>query len=101
MSQNTRIEGKTVKVKRQDIRIPLDFYNRLKQIAVEKFNAPIHHRSNEPAITPTLLKLAELGIEYLESGLADSNTDIIPNQLLDRLESLERKLNDSIGITIV
>ena len=95
MIKNARIEGKTVKVKRQDVRIPLDFYDRLKQIAVERFNAPIHHRSNEPAITPTLLKLAELGIEYLESGLADKKTEITTTEVFKRLENLESSQPDN------
>ncbi len=94
--KDSRIEGKTVKVKRQDIRIPIDFYNRLKKIAVERFNAPIHHRSNEPAITKTLLKLAELGIEYLESGLtSDKKTEIITTEVLKRLDNLESNKDDN------
>lgn len=95
MTKNTRIEGKTVKVKRQDIRIPLDFYDRLKKIAVERFNAHVHHRSGEPTITPTLLKLAELGIEYLESGLSDNLTDTRTTEVLKRLESLEQNKSDN------
>ncbi|MDJ0727540.1 MAG: helix-turn-helix transcriptional regulator [Prochloraceae cyanobacterium] len=96
IKKNSRVEGKTVKVKRQDIRIPIDFYNRLKKIAVERFNAPIHHRSNEPAITKTLLKLAELGIEYLESGLtADKKTEIITTEVLKRLDNLESNQSDN------
>ncbi len=94
--KDSRIEGKTIKVKRQDIRIPIDFYDRLKKIAVERFNAPIHHRSNEPAITKTLLKLAELGIEYLESGLtADKKTEIITTEVLKRLDNLESNQSDN------
>ncbi len=95
-NKNSRVEGKTIKVKRQDIRIPIDFYNRLKKIAVERFNAPIHHRSNEPAITKTLLKLAELGIEYLESGLtADKKTEIITTEVLKRLDNIELNKADN------
>ncbi len=93
--KNSRVEGKTVKVKRQDIRIPLDFYNRLKQIAVEKFNAHVHHRSGEPVITPTLLKLAELGIEYLESGLADKNNEFATTEVFKRLENIEQRYSDN------
>ena len=100
--KNTRIEGKTVKVKRQDIRIPLDFYNRLKKIAVERFNAPIHHRSNEPAISKTLLKLAELGIEYLESGLTtDKKTEIITTEVFKRLENLEQNQSDNNNDSLI
>ncbi|MGF1489646.1 MAG: helix-turn-helix domain-containing protein [Prochloraceae cyanobacterium] len=95
MTKNARIEGKTVKVKRQDIRIPIDFYNRLKKIAVERFNAHVHHRSGEPTITPTLLKLAELGIEYLESGLADKKTEITTTEVFKRLENLESNNTDN------
>ncbi len=100
--KDSRIEGKTVKVKRQDIRIPIDFYNRLKKIAVKRFNAPIHHRSNEPAITKTLLKLAELGIEYLESGLtADKKTEIITTEVLKRLDNLESNQADNNNDNLV
>ncbi len=93
--KNSRVEGKTVKVKRQDIRIPLDFYDRLKHIAVERFNAHVHHRSGEPVITPTLLKLAEYGIEYLESGLADKNPEFATTEVFKRLENIEQRYSDN------
>lgn len=58
----------TDKFHRQDFKIPIDLYQRLQEIAVKHFSAKIHHRSNKPEITSTLIYLLQLGIESLESS---------------------------------
>ena len=44
-------------VTRVDIRIPNHLYNQIQSIAIAHFNAKIHHRSNKPEVTPTILGL--------------------------------------------
>lgn len=58
----------TDKFHRQDFKIPIDLYQRLQKIAVKHFSAKIHHRSNKPEITSTLIYLLQLGIESLEGS---------------------------------
>ena len=58
----------TDKFHRQDFKIPIDLYQRLQEIAVKHFSAKIHHRSNKPEITSTLIYLLQLGIESLEGS---------------------------------
>ncbi len=58
----------TDKFHRQDFKIPIDLYQRLQEIAVKHFSAKIHHRSNKPEITSTLISLLQLGIESLENS---------------------------------
>ena len=36
-------------------------------IAVSYFHAKIHHRSNKPEVTPTILELIKIGIAHLET----------------------------------
>ncbi len=56
-------------VTRVDIRIPNHLYGQIQSIAVEHFNAKIHHRSKKPEVTPTILELIQIGIAHLESDL--------------------------------
>jgi hypothetical protein len=94
------------KYHRQDIKIPVDLYNQVCNIATTEFNARVHHISKKPEITSTVLYLIQLGIQSLEGGKSlkkidtDSDTDAIPitieqiNQLIaDRLKPIEDKLN--------
>lgn len=66
---------------RLDVKLPLAVYEQISDIAVKSFDAKIHHISNKPEITPTLLYLLELGIESFTNGnelVKKSNTDNIP-----------------------
>ena len=66
---------------RQDVKIPINIYERICDIAQNKYNEPIHHRSNKPIISDTLIKLIELGIQATEEGKevnTDNNTDTKP-----------------------
>lgn len=60
-------DRRTERVTRVDIRIPNELYDEIQAIAVDYFNAKIHHRSNKPEVTPTILELIKIGIEHLES----------------------------------
>ena len=60
---------RTDNVTRVDIRIPNELYDEIQAIAVNHFNAKIHHRSNKPEITPTILELIKIGIAHLDKSL--------------------------------
>ncbi len=89
-------------VTRVDIRIPNHLYDQIQSIAVEHFNAKIHHRSKKPEVTPTILELIQIGIAHLESNLpvADevSEGKLVEDlrrqikQLDGRLSEVERQL---------
>ena len=86
-------------VTRVDIRIPNHLYSQIQSIAVEHFNAKIHHRSNKPEVTSTILELIQIGIAHLESNLPvadESVTDELRKQIGDldtRLSEVEGKLS--------
>ena len=83
-------------VKRTDIRIPLPLYEELQKIAVERFNAPIHHISGKPEISSTLLELVRYGIQYLQLGLTAPYTDRVPDNINQRLEAIEQQLEQLV-----
>ena len=86
-------------VTRVDIRIPNHLYSQIQEIAIEYFNAKIHHRSNKPELTPTILELIQIGIAHIESNLPvadESVTDELKKQISDldaRLKEVEGKLS--------
>ena len=86
-------------VTRVDIRIPNHLYSQIQSIAIAHYNAKIHHRSNKPEVTPTILELIQIGIAHLESNLPvadESVTDELKKQIgeLDtRLKEVEGKLS--------
>ncbi|WP_036487285.1 hypothetical protein [Myxosarcina sp. GI1] len=82
----------TDKVTRVDIRLPNELYDQISAIAVDQFHAKIHHRSGKPEVTPTILKLIELGIGQLESSLSDvEETD---TELKERVRDLDTRLEE-------
>lgn len=100
------------KYNRLDIKIPIDIYNQVSEIAVNSFDAKIHHISNKPEITPTLLYLLELGIESFLGGNeltkkpnTDNYTDTIPitdNEVKELIKKellpMHERLNDLLTI---
>ena len=87
-------------VTRVDIRIPNHLYSEIQAIAVAHFNAKIHHRSNKPEVTPTILELIQIGIAHIEFLLPvvdESVTDELKKQISDldtRLKEVEGKLSE-------
>ncbi|MEM7759397.1 MAG: hypothetical protein AAF298_14910 [Cyanobacteria bacterium P01_A01_bin.40] len=86
-------------VTRVDIRIPNHLYSQIQSIAIAHYNAKIHHRSNKPELTPTILELIQIGIAHIESNLPiadESVTDELKKQIIDldtRLSEVEGKLS--------
>lgn len=60
---------RTDEITRVDVRIPNELYDEISQIAIAYFNAKIHHRSNKPEVTPTILELIKIGIAHLDTTL--------------------------------
>jgi hypothetical protein len=90
---------KTENVTRVDVRIANQLYEEISAIALHHFNAKIHHRSNKPEVTPTILELIKIGIAHLDSTLPVTNktvTDELQQQLEllnSRLTKVENKLS--------
>ncbi|NJO98152.1 MAG: hypothetical protein HC764_20950 [Pleurocapsa sp. CRU_1_2] len=91
-------------VTRVDIRLPNHLYSQIQSIAIAHFNAKIHHRSNKPEVSPTILELIQIGIAHIESNLPvtdKSEADKLKKQISDldmRLKEVESKLS---GINLI
>jgi hypothetical protein len=102
-----RASGKTMKV---DVALPLDIFETVVRLA-EESDAPIHHRSNQRVLSPTILQLIGLGIQSLEDNpellTADMSKRFMVNDsrisaLLNRIEKLEgdRSGGGGDGLTV-
>lgn len=91
---------KTDNITRVDIRIPNELYDEIQAIAIQYFNAKIHHRSNRPEVTPTILKLIKIGIAHLDTSLPATDkkeTDELREaiaQFNTRLTKVENQLSN-------
>ena len=83
-------------VTRVDIRIPNHLYSQIQSIAVEHFNAKIHHRSNKPELTPTILELIQIGIAHIESNLPVAD-ESIADELRKQIGELDARLKEVEG----
>ena len=90
---------KTENVTRVDIRIPNVLYEQISDLATHHFDAKIHHRSQKPEVSPTILELIKIGIAHLDTTLPVTNktaTDELQQkieQLDSRLKTVEHKLS--------
>ena len=90
---------KTDFVTRVDIRIPNELYEEISDLAIHHFNAKIHHRSNKPEVTPTILELIKIGIAHLDTLLPvtdETVTDELRQAIIklnSRLTEVENKLS--------
>lgn len=97
---------------RLDVKLPIAVYEQVSEIAVNSFDAKIHHISNKPEITPTLIYLLELGIESFSNGNelskkpnTDKYTDTIPitdNEVKELIKNalmpMHERLNDLVTV---
>lgn len=90
---------KTDEITRVNIRIPNELYDEIQAIAISHFNAKIHHRSNKPEVTPTILELIRIGIAHLDTSLPATDTSTTEElreaiaKLNTRLTEVENKLS--------
>lgn len=82
---------RTDTVTRVDVRIPNELYSQIQKIAIAIFNAKIHHRSNKPEISPTILELIKIGIAHLESTLPATD-ETAGDELREQIEQLDSRL---------
>ncbi len=95
---------------RLDVKLPIAVYEQISEIAVNSFNAKVHHISNKPELSPTLLYLLELGIESFSNGNekkpnTDNYTDNIPitnewvkELIAKELSPIQSKLDELSGL---
>lgn len=84
-------------VTRVDIRIPNHLYSQIQSIAIAHFNAKIHHRSNKPEVTPTILELIQIGIAHIESNLPVSDevsSEKVADDLRRQIKQLDARLSE-------
>ena len=81
-------------VTRVDVRIPNELYDEIQKIAISQFKAKIHHRSNKPEISPTILELIKIGIAHLDSESTLPVTDETEedDDLREWIEELDSRL---------
>ena len=93
---------------RIDLRLPNDLLETIQNLAADRFNAPIHHISGKPEITPVIIHLIRLGINALSEDQADiypfslkpdqTHTDVITRDDLARaIESLRAEFKEKMG----
>jgi hypothetical protein len=94
-----RAAGNTMKV---DVALPMEMFETISRIARES-NAPIHHRSGEPVVSPTIIRLIGLGIlsatdnpEMMTADISRTVADPRVDILSDRVRALEDRLSDEV-----
>ena len=77
-----------------DLRIDDDLLETVREIALSRFNAKVHHISHKPEVTGAINQLIRYGIEYLEKGYQDTNRDnpiVYPDNLVTK-EALDNAI---------
>ena len=85
-----------------DLRIDDDLLETVREIALHRFNAKVHHISHKPEVTGAINQLIRYGIEYLEKGYQDSdrsNPIVYPDNVVTQelLESAIAPLMDEFN----
>lgn len=94
---------------RIDLRLPNDLLETIQSLAADRFNAPIHHISGKPEITPVIIHLIRLGINALSEDQTDiypfssksdqTDTDLITRDDLARaIASLRAEFKEKMGV---
>lgn len=79
-----------------DLRIDESLLETVREIALSRFNAKIHHISHKPEVTETINQLIRYGIEYLDKSYQDTNRDnsiVYPDNLVTK-ETLDSAIAD-------
>lgn len=81
-----------------DLRLDPGLREQIEAIAVERFEAKIHHISKKPELTTTINKLIKLGIKYLEEQYQDNTVIQNPDSLVtpEQLEAVIAALRSEL-----
>jgi hypothetical protein len=77
-----------------DLRIDDDLLETVRNIALKRFNAKVHHISHKPEVTGAINQLIRYGIEYLDKGYQDSdkvNPIVYPDNIVTK-EALDNAI---------
>lgn len=84
---NARQSSRSTRI---DLRIPNDLLETVQSLARDRFNAPIHHISGKPEITPVIVDLIRLGITALDDHHPDTRPDSHPETYPDNLVTVDQ-----------
>lgn len=87
-------------VTRCDIRIPNHLYEQIEHIAVSRFDAKPHWKSNKPEVSSTILELIKYGLAALSDEKSDSLSDPDRVQISDIEPMVERIVSTHISDTL-
>ena len=84
---------------RLDVKLPTDIYGKISDIAVNNFDARVHHISRKPEISSTLIYLLQLGIQSFTEGkeVNKCDTDINTDTILITIEQVKEMIDDAIA----
>ncbi|NJS42301.1 hypothetical protein HC766_09325 [Candidatus Gracilibacteria bacterium] len=79
-------------IKRCDVRIPIALFNQIEDIAVNRFNVPLYHKTGKPQVSSTIIELIKIGIATLNGDALPDNVDV-DRKIENSIEPLQKQIN--------
>lgn len=67
---------------RLDVKVSKDIYDRIEELA-KASGAKVHHISNKPIVSPTVLELISIGLAHYGENVPDTSIGNLPESLMD------------------
>jgi len=67
---------------RLDVKVSRDIYDRIEELA-KASGAKVHHISNKPIVSPTVLELINIGLAHYGENVPDTSIGNLPETLID------------------